>query len=163
MIQLRFTLALPLLLAGAFAQQVWVAPPGPEGVMFQGGDFVFLKTELAMEGKVVKGAPYSAQAVTEFTQTLADGNRIHRTSTTSLARDSEGRTRREQTITAMGPLANSGDTMKSVFIRDPVAGVSYTLEPNSHVARASHEKTFMVESSSADGNHTYRIETSKTE
>ena len=48
-----------------------------------------------VDGKVVKGAPYSAQAVTETTQVLPDGNRINRKNVSTIARDSEGRTRRE--------------------------------------------------------------------
>ena len=70
----------------------------------------------------MKGSPYSAQAVTEFTQTLADGNRIHHSTTAMVARDSEGRSRREETIGAIGALAGSGDAPKTVFIHDPVAG-----------------------------------------
>ena len=45
--------------------------------------------------KVVKGAPYSAEGVSESIQVLADGNKITRSSTTKMFRDSEGRTRRE--------------------------------------------------------------------
>lgn len=45
--------------------------------------------------KVVKGAPYSAEAVSESLQVLADGNKITRSSTTKMYRDGEGRTRRE--------------------------------------------------------------------
>ncbi len=45
--------------------------------------------------KVVKGAPYSAEAVSESVQVLADGNKITRSSTTKMYRDGEGRTRRE--------------------------------------------------------------------
>ena len=48
-------------------------------------------------GRVVKGAPYSARTVTETTQTLADGNRIVRRTEGAVYRDSEGRTRREDT------------------------------------------------------------------
>src|SRR2546423_947504 len=46
-------------------------------------------------GKVVKGAPYSGQEVNESTQVLGDGTRIHNETRTSVARDSEGRVRRE--------------------------------------------------------------------
>jgi hypothetical protein len=47
--------------------------------------------------KVVKNAPFSAEAVSESVQTLADGNRIVRSSTSKLYRNSEGRFRREFT------------------------------------------------------------------
>ncbi|MBV9038232.1 MAG: hypothetical protein JO182_27330 [Acidobacteriaceae bacterium] len=76
--------------------------------------------------KVVKGAPFSAQAVTESTQVLTDGNRVtHKTSAT-ITRDSEGRTRREQS------LANGTSV---IFIQDPVAGVSYVVDPKARSVR----------------------------
>ena len=53
-----------------------------------GGDYVFLATEMTFGGKVVKGAPYSGQAVTESVQTLADGNRIINKSSAAVYRDS---------------------------------------------------------------------------
>jgi hypothetical protein len=108
--------------------------PGPE-TQIPGDNIAFVGSEMGFssDGKVVKGAPYSGQAVTEITQTLGDGNRIVNRSTASVYRDKEGRTRREQTITAIGPLA--GQMPAAIFISDPVAGVSYILEPNSHIAR----------------------------
>ncbi|MGH7970771.1 MAG: hypothetical protein ACREIC_18785, partial [Limisphaerales bacterium] len=85
--------------------------------------------------KLVKNAPYTADAVSETTQVLADGNRITHKSATSLARDSEGRTRREETIGAIGPWSTgNAEPSKIVFINDPVAQANYVLEPN-HVAR----------------------------
>jgi hypothetical protein len=142
MTQLRLTFALGALLSGgAFAQELH-QPPGQIGFAFQGGDFVFMRTEGGMENKIVKNSPYSAQSVSEFTQTLADGNRIHRTTSGSIARDSEGRTRREQAMTAIGQMSGSAETVKSVMIHDPVAGVTYSLEPHSHAAHVSHNATF---------------------
>ena len=99
-----------------------------------GGDFVFLATEMSLGGKLVKGAPYSAEAVTETTQTLGDGNRITRKTTATVYRDSEGRTRREQTLKAIGPFAKTGEPNQTIFISDPVAGTSYTLDPSSQTA-----------------------------
>jgi hypothetical protein len=86
-------------------------------------------------GKVVTGAPYSAQAVTEHTQTLPDGNTIHTTSAANVYRDSQGRTRREQGIGAIGPWATQGTPHKVISITDPVSGSSYTLNPDTLVAR----------------------------
>jgi hypothetical protein len=60
----------------------------------QSGTFV-AATEVVFEGKPVKDAPYSAEAINESIQTLPDGNRIIKSSSTKLYRDSEGRTRRE--------------------------------------------------------------------
>ena len=105
--------------------------PGPPGDI----TFEFLSSEMSMESRVVKGAPYSAEAVTEVQQVLADGNRISRRNTATLYRDSEGRTRREQTLGAIGPWAAAGQAHQTVFINDPVAGVNYVLEPQTKTAR----------------------------
>lgn len=90
-------------------------------VAFAGGDVRF-------EGAAVKGAPYSAEAATEVVQTLADGNKIRRENRTLIQRDSEGRTRREETLEAVGPWA-TGEPHKMIFINDPVAEVQYILNP----------------------------------
>ena len=76
-----------------------------------------------VSGPPVKGAPYSAEAVNETIQTLADGNRIVQRTSAMQYRDSEGRERREET-SAMG----------AIFITDPVAGTRYTLHPDSRTA-----------------------------
>lgn len=86
-------------------------------------------------GKVVTGAPYSAQAVTEHTQTLTDGNTIHTTTTANVYRDSQGRTRREQEIGAIGPWAAQGTPRRVISITDPVAGLVRMLNPDTQVAR----------------------------
>ncbi len=105
-------------------------PPGGPG------DFAFVRGEFGFSRKVVTGAPYSAQASTQFTQTLADGTHIQRSSSALLARDSQGRTRTEQTMSSIGPLAASGGTPKTtIFIHDPVASMSYVLDPNAHTVR----------------------------
>src|ERR1700681_269947 len=92
--------------------------------------FVLTNAKMEFEGKLVTGAPYSAQAVTETTQILADGNRITRKSSSLIVRDSQGRTRREQNLSTVGPWA-SPETNNIVFINDPVANTRYTLEPGS--------------------------------
>ena len=112
-------------------QQPEGAPPPPPGA-----DFVFMASE-SFGGKIVKGAPYSAEAVTESIQTLADGNRIVNRITSSIYRDSEGRTRREQTLKGLGALGNGEEPLQTIFISDPVAGVTYSLDSRSHIARKS--------------------------
>jgi len=97
--------------------------------------FVFVSSEMSIDGKVVKGAPYSAQATTEMVQTLADGNRIVRRTTASVYRDGEGRTRREQTLNAVGAYSSSGDAPQTIFINDPVGQVNYILDAKNHTAR----------------------------
>ena len=113
-------------------------PPPP-------GDFVFLGTEMSLSGKLVKGAPYSAQAVTEMTQVLSDGNRIVNKSVAQVFRDSEGRTRREQTIKAIGTMARGGAPHQAIFINDPVAGTSYSLDPKTQIARKLSPMRFRVQ------------------
>ena len=98
------------------------APPGEDTVFF-------ISSEMSFDGKVVKGAPYSAQAITETTRTLGDGNKIKNKTTASIYRDGEGRTRREQELGAVGPWAVSGEPQQTVFINDPVTGVNYILDP----------------------------------
>src|SRR5579863_5904511 len=63
-------------------------PPPPDG------GFFYVRTEGMFGGlEPIKGAPFSARAVTETTQVLADGNQINRNETSQLYRDSAGRTR----------------------------------------------------------------------
>lgn len=107
-------------------------PPSPEGAV---GTLKFIAAEAMIPGKVVKGAPYTATAVTETVQTLADGNRITETISSSLARDSEGRTRREQSLPSIGPWASEGPASKMVTINDPVSGSSYQLDDRAKTAR----------------------------
>ena len=82
----------------------------------------------------VKGAPYSAEAVTERVQVLADGNRITEKNTSKQYRDSEGRTRVENAIGPMMAFVPANGKMSLVFIDDPVAGVHYTLHPDNKTA-----------------------------
>ena len=110
----------------------------PQGAMTTqvGGDgYVFVASEMSFDRKLVKGAPYSAVAVTESIQTLADGNRLVHKSSASIYRDSEGRTRRDQVLAKIGPYASAGDPPQTIFINDPVAQVNYILEPASRIAR----------------------------
>ena len=121
--------------AGIYAQ-IPVPPPG-EGMLIAGDMVKYVSAEFGPDGKQVKGAPYSAQANVTTTQTLADGNRIVNKSSSFLARDSEGRTRREQTIKSVGPWATGQSPVAMVFINDPQAQVSYMLDPRAHTARKS--------------------------
>jgi len=93
------------------------------------GEFMFIE---GMDHKVVTGAPYSATASTESTQVLADGNRIVHKQSGLVARDSQGRTRREETMGAMGPVQVEG--AKMVFIHDPVSKAMYMLNTDKQTA-----------------------------
>lgn len=77
-------------------------------------------------GAPVQGAPYSATSTNENIQTLADGTRIVQSSSGSIARDSQGRTRQDTPLPTIGNLS-AGDAPHLVFIQDPVAQTAYTL------------------------------------
>jgi hypothetical protein len=84
-----------------------------------------VKLKVPLEARTLKGAPYSAEVVNDYTQMLSDGNRIMQHSTGRVYRDKEGRVRREEDRASGSP---------SISIVDPVAGVSYSLDPESRVA-----------------------------
>jgi hypothetical protein len=77
-------------------------------------------------GAPVQGAPYSATVTNENIQTLEDGTHITQTSTGNIARDSQGRTRQDASLPAIGNLS-AADAPHLVFIQDPVAQAAYTL------------------------------------
>jgi hypothetical protein len=85
-------------------------------------------------GKIVKGAPFSATANSDSTQTLHDGTTIHRTTSSALYRDGVGRFRREVTLSGFGPLQTAGKAHTMITIGDPVADVHYLLDPEQKVA-----------------------------
>src|SRR6266702_1040788 len=147
------TLGMSLILCGALGLSAGLAgaqqappPPPPHAEMMQGeagvgwmagpiGERIELLGFEGMHGgKVVTGAPFSAVAVSETTQTLADGNRISRKTQTNLFRDSQGRFRKEVTLPAIGPLATSGEPKSFVFINDPVANANFILHPDTKTA-----------------------------
>lgn len=83
-------------------------------------------------GRVVTGAPYSGTEVLTIQEKFADGNSVNTTTRTGLARDSQGRTRVEQTIT---PPASAGKAPYTrVTISDPVAGVRYDADSSTMTA-----------------------------
>jgi hypothetical protein len=108
---------------------------GPGPMMREG--IGFLGFEAGLGEKTVTGAPFSANFSTESTQTLADGNQIQHSSTGSIARDTQGRTRREMTLPAIGAFAVvNGETLSHVvFLKDPVADTRYVLEEDKKVAQ----------------------------
>jgi len=108
---------------------------GPSGHPGGDGSYVkFLGAEAMMDGRLVTGSPFSADIINEFKQTLSDGTVIDRKTTGSIARDSQGRTRREMTPPAIGPYATSG-APTIILINDPVAHKHYTLNPKDKTAR----------------------------
>jgi hypothetical protein len=114
-------------------------PPGgaPPNVFFHtqkiDGKITTGYIAIADSAKPVTGAPYTATAITETTQVLADGNRIVNKTESQLARDSQGRTRRQEMTSNLGPLATNAP--KIAFINDPVDKVSYVLDLNDKTAQ----------------------------
>jgi hypothetical protein len=114
-----------------------IMPPPGEVALQVGGEglgFQFVSAEPALPAPLVKGSPYSLEAMIESAQTLSDGNRIVHRQTVHLYRDSRGRTRREETLAAIGPWAASGTPPAMVTIQDAVLGVSYFLDPQRKTA-----------------------------
>ena len=102
-----------------------------------------MRTEMIGPAGPVKGAPYSAEIVSEDTQVLGDGNRIVNKSTQNFFRDSEGRTRREI----------NGDV---IMIDDPVASVHYMLNPK---AKTAHKIALPKLAEGAMGSSNVRVMT----
>jgi hypothetical protein len=82
----------------------------------------------------VQGAPYSATITNKSIQTLTDGNRIVQTSTGTTARDAQGRTRQDAALPTIGNLS-AANAPHLVFIQDPVAQTSYTLNLTDKIAQ----------------------------
>jgi len=89
----------------------------------------FLSAEMRFDNKIVKGAPYSAEAISERSQTLANGVRISRKNTATIYRDSEGRIRRDIKLSDVGPFSLEENEIPLIFINDPVSGEIFTLYP----------------------------------
>jgi hypothetical protein len=97
----------------------------------------FTTPDAAFERKVVKGAPFAAESVTEHVQRLADGNRMVRKSSAKLFRDSAGRTRREHPLTRGNVTAPDGQEPRLIIISDPAGQVEYLVD----TARGTMRKT----------------------
>jgi hypothetical protein len=79
-----------------------------------------------VQSKTTTGAPYSAETTTESVQVLADGNRIVKRTVTRVYRDTDGRTRTE--------MIGDNGMIEKITISDPVAGTTWTLDPQSRTA-----------------------------
>src|ERR1700733_5693126 len=91
----------------AFLSAQDVVSSGPNSVSGEGPAgaqrMFFVTSDANVEGKVVTGAPFSATETTPLTQSLANGTHIVQKQEASTARDSAGRTRREQNLSSIGP------------------------------------------------------------
>jgi hypothetical protein len=120
-LKLALIIILPVSAGTLLAQKVVTGPATEFGQ-------IGITTAVAGRMPTVAGAPYSAEGITEHTQTLADGNRIHQTITSQVARDSQGRIRREESFP--GP----ANPPQLIMIDDPVAGIHWTLNPANKTA-----------------------------
>jgi hypothetical protein len=107
----------------------------PDGGRPPRPDFRSPSFEMFSDRKVVKGAPYSASAIIETVQTLADGAKITNKKTDVIYRDSEGRTRREHTFDRVGPFSVESGAQQQIFINDVVSGARIFLDPVRRTAR----------------------------
>lgn len=92
----------------------------------------FNNTQVLVRAKNIKGAPYSAEMVTEQQQNLADGNQIVTRQSTMSYRDGAGRTRQETRDT-------KGE-LQLVTIEDPVDGAVTMLHPHTKTATKINRK-----------------------
>jgi hypothetical protein len=125
------------ILAAATASGAW----GQDGnVVFQKSGGVVTARAIgggaigSVTGAPVTGAPYSATMTTEMVQTLSDGTHITQSTNGTVARDSEGRTRQDAPLPLLGNLS-AANAPHIVFIQDPVAQVSYTLDLTNKTAQ----------------------------
>ncbi len=104
----------------------------------------------SVPGQTLVDKPMSAELITEFVQVLQDGNRIVNTNRSRMVRDSQGRTRIEHALDAIGESdASVGGGM--VMIDDPVKQKSYTLEPVGRVAIELPRFSFSTVPNAGDG------------
>lgn len=96
---------------------------------------------MSMSAEAVKGAPYSAEAVSESIQMLADGNRITHTSRSMQYRDSEGRTRTDNTLSPVGIWVPESRDVSISNINDPVLGEHFMLDHDRKTAVKSSLRT----------------------
>ncbi len=111
------------------AEMAMIQPDNEPGEGQEAQQKVMLEV-VAADAQVVKGKPYTADTSTETVQTLADGNRIAHRTVSKFYRDSDGRTRREQTFGNVDPQHPTPHEVK-VFVDDPLNGTAYVLDPGS--------------------------------
>jgi hypothetical protein len=128
----RLLYVLPLCAAALLAQG---PPPGGFG---RGGFGGFEGRGPGLRGAgpggrtIVTGAPYSATETLQSQQTLATGNQISRTQTSTVARDSQGRVSTSETFTPSAASGKAAYTIETIF--DPVAGFRYQLDSATMIA-----------------------------
>ena len=95
--------------------------------------FQFFSQEKSFDDRLVTGAPFSADVVSETIQTLQDGTRIVQRFEGRIYRDSQGRTRSERTY----QMGGTSEQKQTINIYDPVDGASYRLDSDTRTGRKS--------------------------
>jgi hypothetical protein len=130
---MRTKLAVVLLLGTTAA---WCAVAQEKGdVFFRTGGAVGVAIGEKVSRTPVLGAPYTATVTNESLQILADGNRITQSSSGMTARDSQGRTRQDAPLPAIGNMS-AANAPHLVFINDPVGQKTYTLNLTEKTAQS---------------------------
>lgn len=133
-----FSLSLLTVLCTTVRAQVFVSG-ATQAILVQGPQAAASPGQLSADaialesveiGPPVKGAPFSAEAMTEIIQPLVDGNRIVRRTRGSLHRDSRGRTRREVNLEGIAGLMLAGAPLHMITINDPESGMTYVVDAN---------------------------------
>jgi hypothetical protein len=130
---MRIKLAVVVMLGAAAASCAVAQEKGD--VFFRTGGAVGAGIGEKIPRTPVLGAPYSAMIANESSQLLADGNRITQSSSGTTARDSQGRTRQDAPLPAIGNMA-AANAPHLVFINDPVAQKTYTLNLTEKTAQS---------------------------
>ncbi|HEU0174975.1 MAG TPA: energy transducer TonB [Blastocatellia bacterium] len=95
--------------------------------------FQFFSQEKSFDDRLVTGAPFSADVVSETIQTLQDGTHIVQRFEGRIYRDSKGRTRSERTY----QMGGASEQKQTINIYDPVDGASYRLDSDTRTGRKS--------------------------
>ena len=120
--------------------RIAVAPQPPQIYETQARDYqtqakIVAELASAYGHAQTKNSPLSADEVNESVQTLADGNRIVRSSTGKFYRNSEGRVRREGSGLTGSVLGTTFSFGQGVSIANPVGGQKYVLDSDLKTAR----------------------------
>jgi len=91
----------------------------------------------AGSNSTVKGAPFSAEGVSESVQTLSDGNRIVRRWNEKLYRSSEGKFRRDGSGSPGSAFGSFVVGNSDITVIDPVGGFRYFFNTDSKIVRES--------------------------
>ena len=151
------------------AASIGAQAPPPDMIAYTAPlNIEFMSDPISFDTEPVTGAPYSAEAVTDVVQTLADGNRIVRQNKAQISRDSQGRTRREQGFAMFGPLVSGprGDALRNVQISDPTTGTMIMLDLQTRTAHKMNGAPHVMmrnKIAAANGTAGVRVETMNVE